>query len=256
MSGIEFKDIIIVIIIIIAATLAAGLSVYQYIDSVQKDKKNEQLQIDLITAQKQALEKAENLERANEEIKDKANALIKTQSELNLLQNETLKKVMGHGYAHIIASPNSLNSFKLFAESKSDYPIYDLGIMVYDQNKLNACPKIKQGGEERILLSCFYQAGHEVPVFNLGYKKLQDLAYTVNLDSDKHFIIKIISKHNIIYQYSIIKIDAKSKKFLHYYRIFEWGNNPKLLESDSYNISNKIFEDIFPYKKEIPVFYD
>lgn len=210
------------------AAIATIISIYQFVDGVNKDKENDKLQKELIT----------------------------TQKELSVLQNETIKKVMGHGYASILASTNTFSSFKLFAISKSDYPIYDFGVMIYNQDEINKCPKVTNNGENRILLSCLNRTGYEIPIFNLGSKKTQDLGYEIKLDSDKHLFIKMISKHNVVFQYSIIKVDPRTRKFVHNYRIFEMKETPILLEKDENNVDDSEFEKIFNYKEEIPLFYD
>jgi hypothetical protein len=202
LENLATKHWISIIGLVLGGAIATIISIYQFVDGVNKDKENDNLQKELIT----------------------------TQKELSVLQNETTKKVMGHGYTSILASTNTLTSFKLFAISKSDYPIYDFGVMIYNQDEINKCPKVTNYGENRILLSCFNRTGYEIPIFNLGSKKTQDLGYEVKLDSDKHLFIKMITKYNVVFQYSIIKADPRTRKFVHNYRIFEMKETPILLE--------------------------
>jgi hypothetical protein len=230
MGDIEFKHIIVAIVIVIAALIAAGLSVYQYFTGVQKEKKNDSLQKEL----------------------------IQTQAELNKLQNETLKRIMGFGYAVVKVVKINANRFELLLESKSDYPIYATEVYVYDQDKLNQCPKIMKNGQPHIMYDCYVKSGITRDINTLVSRKIRPLKIEKQLqENEYHIMIKTLTKHNTIFQYSIVKSDLKNNTVDHYYRVYELINKEYLLmEKDDLNISEEKFEEIFSYKKQIDLFYN
>ena len=230
MGDLEFKHIIVAIIIVIAALIAAGLSVYQYLTGVQKERKNEALQKEL----------------------------IQTQADLNKLQNETLKRIMGFGYAVVKVVKINANKFELLLESKSDYPIYETEVYVYDQDKLNKCPKIMKNGQPHIIYDCYVKSGVAIDIKTLVSRKIRPLKIEKQLqENEYHIMIKTLTKHNTIFQYSIIESDLKKNTINHYYRVYELVNKEYfLMEKDDLNISEERFEDIFSYKKEIAMIYN
>ncbi len=158
MTELELKNWIIITCIFFAAIIAAGASALQYIDGVKKDKKNDDLQKEL----------------------------IKTQSKLNDLQNETLKRVMGYGFVRIkVGNINGL-LVQIIAENTSDYPIYESEIMVFDQDQINLCPKVHHEGKEYIFSDCYLNAATKLPVYNFTEKTMRQLHSIKLLGKDLH----------------------------------------------------------------------
>ncbi|WP_318344438.1 hypothetical protein [Flagellimonas baculiformis] len=259
----EAKHYFIAAIIVLVALAAGMLSAWQYIDGKKSEFKNDSLQLELSQTQKKVLSKTDEVVKAQKESIKKdsliileqqrnnklANDLIEAQKKLDHLQSETIKRVMGSGYLRIVVHQIQTDKIRLIAESMSNYPIYDAEIRIIDLEKIKNCPKKIVDGVEKLLFKCWEERTKVYGDKQINSKKFRPINFTKNISSDDiNLLIITTSRHSTIIQYSII--NPRTEK--HNYRVYEKiENNYTLLESDLHNSDEIIFEQTFPYKKEI-----
>lgn len=234
----ETKDYVIAVIIIGIALSAGLLSAWQYMNGVKSDRQNEKLQEELSVSQKMVLEK---------------------QEEINYLQGETLKRVMGFGYIRVNAYWLNSKEFGLSVESKSEYPIYESEMTIFNQDEIDKCPKKTIDGKTRIMSSCLYSKSITIDMGTVHSGKIRKIEVPFTFDKKTtRLFFRISNKHNTLIQFSIIENDSNRKKFKHSYRVFSAVHNEyQLLESDNYDVGEDVFENAFPnYKKDLIVFED
>ncbi|MBO0329438.1 hypothetical protein [[Muricauda] lutisoli] len=204
---------------------------------------------DVVQAQKESQKKDSQLIAEQKKNNDLANELIEAQKKLDHLQSETIKRVMGSGYLRVLVHQIQTDKIRLIAESMSNYPIYDAEIRIIDLEKIKNCPKEMVDGVEKLLFKCWEERTKVYGNKQINSRKIRPINFTKKVGADNiNLQIITTSRHSTIIQYSII--NPKTKK--HNYRIFEKiENNYTLLEKDLHDTNEKIFEQTFPYKKEI-----
>jgi hypothetical protein len=71
----------------------------------------------------------------------KRHALIKTQSDINDRQNETLRNVTGFGHAVITVALSKVNSLYLSIQSRSKYHIFQPQVIIVNFSEMQKCPQ-------------------------------------------------------------------------------------------------------------------
>ncbi|WP_149275686.1 hypothetical protein [Pareuzebyella sediminis] len=229
----ETRVYIITALIIITALVAGCLSAWQYYESQKTEAKNEVLQ-------------EENIERAKQ--------LIDAQKQINTLQTETLKQVMGEGYLKIHVIWKGFNEFEIYAESMSSYPIFDTTIMIYDQECLDKCEKTQPNGKIKVMKACYDKcAKTSNEVRTIHPSSLTPMGkYKIPQGNDEmRLYFTIFSRHSTIAQYSIITRKNKN----HYYRVYEVkaGNFIKL-ENEMNDNDDKFREAFKHFEQTIPLY--
>jgi hypothetical protein len=261
----ETKDIIVITIIIVAAFVAAGLSVYQYIDGVNTDIEAKKLQQKVITTQEKlikaqehadikAVEMNSKLEVANKELQSKTEELIQSQKKLIEVQNESLKNITGFGFAEVNVHPKE-NEF--FIHSKSDYNMFGITIEVIDYDKMKVCGQRIINHKIHFSTNCLEKNSRRNTIKTLNSNTYADLNYKLDLTrAESHYITKIISKNITTMQYSIFFYKKASNEFIHYYKIFEITRDKKeyvLLSESPIQPNEDEWTKRFPYKENFVV---
>lgn len=266
----ELKNYLVIGLIIIGAVAATAYSVYQYIDSIQKDNQSTRLQNEVIIAQKAAMIKANEvieiqkkvqetttkLELANEKINQKANDLIEAQTQISNLQNETLRNVTGYGHAQIIVNLHK-GKFVCFIKSNSEYNILQASISIINYSEMLNCKH--KVVENRYFFSkeCFDANTQLESMATLNPNTYADLPFAPTLkDGLTLYIFKIIASHITTIEYAVLDYNSNSKLFRFSYQIFEverLNQNYKLLEDKSNGIKEDFWNANFPYKKRMSI---
>lgn len=247
--------------------VAAGLSVYQYIENIKKEKESNELQLkvietqeELISSQKQsektAIENSLKLENVNEHLRLKTEELLEAQAKVIELQNESLKNIIGHGFTEVHLNQLDANSFRFYIKSKSDYNIFNILIEVINFDEIKKCNSKFENNTYYFSESCLQKNSHRDTMKSLNPNSYADLSakYTLN-KKEIHFIIKIISDNITTMQYSKI-VYNKSGKLTHLFRIFEVkrdNNTYVLLNESNEKQSEDEWIDNFPYKLDMKI---
>ena len=233
----ENKDIVVVVLIIVAALVACGLSVYQYIEGVKKDK--------------EVLHNNLKLENANLELKDKTKQLLKSQKKLIKIQGETIKNIVGDGFAE--AYPQIKNDeIKLILRSKSDYNIYNILVEVINFDKMKTCDFEFKNNEYYFPEKCYTENVTKNNITTLNPNTWVELNYNLKPNFKSiNLIVKQISNNITTLQYLIINYEEGQDKHPYFFRIFEISRankEYKLLSQSKDNIPEEIWKERFPYK--------
>jgi hypothetical protein len=197
----------------------------------------------------------EKLNSANEQSAKHANDLIEAQKEIHRLQNEVIKEVVGDGFP-VVEFQNSSNSMvRAYISNKSKYSFRPKEYVFGDGTEL-----IKHGskvvGESiftipNLKLIKVYTAENILPNVTIPTQ------YLFEKSEDVRYVLTIIPAANIrTVQYSVIKFEGD--KILHEYQIFriEKNNSFTLLEEKGDSMSERLWNEKFPYmlKIEVPGF--
>lgn len=247
---------------ILAATATIGGAVWQAWEKKKASEKADLNQKKADENQKKADLYFEKLMLANEEIKklntevnSKAEKIIESNNALISSQTETLKKVMGAGYAKIIVGGVDENNLKCYIESLSNYPMYEVEITVCNYNEIIKCNQ-KADGKGNIIINrkCFNSNSLTFEnTFTLNSQKTRPLGYTFKKDKTHFVLFKIATKHSTTFQYSIIEFERKQNLVYHAYKIFEVDMNgaTKLLEDNSAEYPEELWTKNFHYRKQV-----
>ena len=267
-NKLETKDIVVVILIIIAAFVAAGLSIYQYVDGIKKDKDTNELQLKVIKTQEKLIDAQENadvkasennskLDIANKELKSKTEDLINSQSEIIRIQNESLKNIIGYGYAELMIEPIDENNFRFYIKSKSAYNMYELLIEITDFDAMKECQYVIKNKAYFFKEECHEKNSVRNTMKTLNSKSYADINYNLNLNKvESHLIIRVVANNITTMQYSIIQHDRVTRIFSHEFKLFEVKRDNSeyvLLSESSTDIPEKEWARTFPYKTIINI---
>lgn len=220
---------------------------------INEQKKSFESQQIIIDEQKKTNGLAEQLNEANlkiirlnEEVNSKAESMIG-------IQNETIKRVIGDGYAIIKIRPISDSKARLVIENASNYTLFDVAIAVTKTDQLKNKIRV-ENSTVSIDRKDFLASSVEMPEVTLRPQNFLNTDYTLNIhEIPINLLIKIHYRHCTTLQY--IKILSYKDKFLGSgSRIFEVSNdaNFKFLYSDSDIPDSEYEKDPF-YKKAIIV---
>lgn len=256
----EYKDYFVAGLIILVALAAGLISAWQYIDAAKTERKKEQLQSELkasadslAIAQKESLYKADKLITAQEENNRIAIDLIAAQKKINHLQNETLKEIIGDGYPIVEFSNYGDNSVRTKISNNSKY------LFRIDEYIITDCKEllkrgIKEEGNFKIHRDDYFKVSKVFTGDNILPTGFLPTNYTFLKDETKYIstLIKALNVSTI--QYSVIKF--KGENIDHEYKIFklEDNNSFRLLEEKGNSVSEKEWEDKFPFKMTVHIF--
>jgi len=268
----KFENWIIIVVIFAAGAFATGLSIYQYVDGVNKEKESDKLNQDLIDSQaKISVEQAEaksmaiELAEANkknfelsEQVNEKASDIIAKNMEVIAAQSETLKRIMGSGHAAVKIYVKNSNQVGLQIENTSNYPIYDINVLFINYNELIKTPITSRDGKNFISRKAYFDNCFAVyPAFNLAPLAYIDLnVYEIPIPLEpKYIAIKINQKNKNYLQYSIIFIEQPGNILVHAYKLFELsedGNEEYFVEEENLShLPDSEWEQNFHYKQSL-----
>lgn len=223
-------------------------------DKFQEDARNNQAKADeyfnkLIAA-------GEENARLNIEINSKTEDIIKSNNELIKFQGETIKNLMGSGYAWLgIFVKNE--DLHFYIQSKSLYPMYDLMVAITDYKKITEKYPIDTKVQEVTINEDFYDKCTVLVTkaeINLKAKAYINFSQFVKPNNGTYFFLtKIKAKHGTIGQFSIVECLPKLNAIRHSYKIFEYlpDNNMKLIEDHSNGLPESMWINNFHYKKRM-----
>lgn len=268
----DFKDILIVVIIVTIALSAGLLSAYQYIDSVKKDKKNDdttqqlikaQQEVNVINqqisnAQKKSLALSEELKIAQQQSFEKSNDLIEAQTKINVLQSEIINQVIGKGYPVLKLIDSKGENFKIYLKASSEYPIFQVYFRIVDSHKLLNCEAITYPNKVEINKSCydFAQIFDPNQSLDINGKLMHFVDFTLP-KKDYYLVTEFMCKNIKVIQYSIVKY--VEKKLQYNYRVYEVSRDDasflKLLENSNPQISEEEYKKNFFLEKTVIIDY-
>lgn len=266
----DLKDYVVITVIVIIALAAGLLSAYQYIDSVHKDSKDEEISNRLIEAQQKALKATEDIAKVQEKalvvsenLKDaqdqniiKSNNLIEAQAKVNQLQDELIKQVIGEGYPRLNLMNSSGSNFEFSVNGSSHYPIFKVNTRISNSQKLLACKNNSFPNKVELDKSC-YDSG-TIYSGNQAVDLNGTLLIFLNLSLPKknyYLSTEFMCKNIRVVQYSIIKYDGLIAD--HSFRIYEISKNDNsylnLLEDNNPSIPEFEYQKNFFFKKTLIV---
>lgn len=249
----EAKDYFILIGIFIAASFTA----YQYYDGVMSGKKNEELT-------NQLLKKTTELADANREngelqkqINEKANEIIISNTKLINIQSKTIKSIIGDGHAIVELDYISNDGIAFIIKNQTEYPLIDLSVTLRDINEL--VKHVLKIDEERVTIKGKELIESEITQLageNLGGSQMMQLPIKVPLNKEtKYLQFKIMCKHAVMMQYTIITYDPVTKLFKTSYRLSKLNYEKKLFDEliaeGGDKFSEEIWEQKLLYKKKV-----
>lgn len=264
----DYKDIIVGIIIVVIALSAGLLSAYQYIESSNKDRKNDETTEKLIKAQQEinvinhqisnaqqtSLTLSKELKISQQKSIEKSDALIDAQAKINILQSEIINQVLGKGYPTLKLMDAQGSNFKIYLEPSTNYPIFKVSVKLADSEKLLDCHFLNYPNKIVVNKSCYdnsllLQSNHPMDLIGNQITFINSEIPKKNYYLMTEFICKNI---NVI-QYSIIKYNKQNLQ--HDYRIYEISKTDssflRLLENTNKDISEEEYNENFVLEKTI-----
>lgn len=258
----DVKDIIVGIIIVVIALSAGLLSAYQYTESSKKDKNNDETTGKLIKAQQEinainqqisnaqqtSLTLSRELKISQQKSIEKSNALIDAQAKINVLQSEIISQVVGKGYPVLKLMNAQGPNFKIYIQSSTDYPIYQVYYRLIDSQKLFDCKAVKHPTKVEIDKSCYDNSLIIEPSQSLDLNgKLMHFIGSEIQKKNYYLMTEFICKNIKVIQYSIVKYDGQ--KLQHDYRIYEVSRDNAsflgLLENSNPHVTEAEYENNF-----------
>ena len=264
------RNMIPIFLVCIAAIAAIGGAVWQEREKAKSDKlaednqkKADKFQDDARNNQAKAdkyfnklIAAGEENARLNTEINTKTEDIIKSNNELIKSQGETIKNLMGSGYAWLgIFVKNEELHF--YIQSKSLYPMYNLKVDITDYKKITDKYPINPNLGEVTINEDFYNkcsVSINKIEFDLKSKAIIDISQFSKPNKGTYFfLIRMKSKHGTMAQFSIVECFPKLKAIRHSYKIFEYlpDYSIKLVEDHSNGLPESMWVNNFHYKKKI-----
>lgn len=250
----ELKDYINITVILILALSAGIYSAYQYIDGVKKDRKNEETSIKLSEAQHKALKATEDIAFAQKQTIEKTNELVEAQKQINILQDEIIKQVLGNGYPKLKVINSKGDNFDFFIQGSNQYPIFKINFRITDAEKILNCDHKIVNKTVEIDKSCYDKSilFTSDKAFDINGDLMQSISFT-HRKKNCYFVTEFMCKNIRLVQYSIIKFENNSVN--HSYRIYEISKADNsfldLLENNDSTISESEYEKHFFSKKPL-----
>ena len=257
-ENMEFKDWTITVLFVIIGLAAGLMSAYQYYDSTKSANEAKQLSIqlrdaqsELNSSQKTANDKANKLILANEK-------LVEAQEKINVLQNETIKKLGGDGFASIEIRRTADKVF-FFGQCSDKYPLYNCILEIRDYNEIKKCKTTTKNGIVYMEQECYNKNLKQFPSVTLNPGILNQIqGYSCQISELPKYLKFSLGTNNIsTVQFSILVYNKQKNDVLHYFRIAEVnkeGKVFKIIYSNCDSSMDKEFKENFDYLKEILLF--
>ena len=162
------------------------------------------------------------------------------------LSREVAKNSLGDGYAIFgVLGQKKQGKYYCQLKSKSEYPIYDIHLLVTDFDKAINCKSKFVGDNFLFDDECFFKNTSTFRLGTLAPGMRTFVDYNFNSSSKyKNIEIKFVSRSTNILQQSVFEL--KQGICEQSYRIYEIENNFKLIEENNeLNLPDKYWEDNF-----------
>ncbi|MBF4515806.1 hypothetical protein IRZ71_05605 [Flavobacterium sp. ANB] len=173
-------------------------------------------------------------------------------------QNETLKYALGDGYAVVLLGENpNQNTFNVFLENTSKYPIYDSELSGINYTQLKNCGINESANEVIVNRACFL--ANNAIIFenhNLKPGKISPLNYAFRKETRSLFyVFQLSARHITTIQYCINLYDVATSRYTYSYKLFkiEPNNSYTLLKEGGPQLNPEIWKQNLPYCKEIRI---
>lgn len=204
-------------LIILASLIPGLLAVVQYIENGKKEieaKANEKemkSKIDSLSS-----DNSQMLNQIKELSKDNAN--LSTQlTETSLLLNENVK---GNGELDLWAYPAQNGKIKFRVINNSEFPTYDVKIVIQDYDEIFKCNHSIEGETVYIDTKCFQANSTFAETFNISSGTETELPYLFTVKGEYiHFVFQINTRKKLTIRQAVFKLNLGT--FDQSYRIYE-----------------------------------
>lgn len=222
---------------IFAGILAVIGSIVQYNEKESAKKKAEEnrlkaekfndelkeAQTKIISAQKIIIDEQKNTRVATDKLVEAYEKLEKAQETIQNLQTETIKNIVGDGFATTDYVDIGNSTVKPSLINKNSYPLHEVEMTLVDFKKIINCKRLPSNDDtitipKSCLDSCSYST---YPKLTLVSNVDKDTNFQIIITQEPQYFLSLVKSLNVTtFQYSVLWRD-KSGKLIHKFKIYE-----------------------------------
>lgn len=231
------------ILIILAGFFPAFLAIVQYYENDKKEKEANRKEKILQT-------KIDQLNSTNSQLSNKITNLSSENAKLSHQLTETSlllnSNVIGSDEIIISAIKASPNQLKISLKNNSNFPSYDVQLVILDYEKIMKCDKNIENNSVYIDTKCYKQNISIIETFNISPKNHVSIPNLIEIRGEYiHYGFQIKTRNGITLWHSIFKVYPN--KVEQSYRVYNFNNDKLTLvkEINPLKISKKHWNENF-----------